>query len=211
MHCAWLRLRAMHDLDGRGTLRRPRPRFLASVRVATLAAGQRGYASSHGKTKMPPRLVTLRIAALAALVMNPLACQPGRALLPSCPPGAILMGSPPPKGEEVWCQKIVAGKAVKHGVFIAYGTGGLKMIEGAYHDGMQEGEWTTWYENGERSAVDHYTNGLQNGLHTSWYANGVKAIEGEYRNGKREGVWTLWDPSGLTSHRQIYKDDQVVR
>lgn len=120
------------------------------------------------------------------------------------------MGSPPPKGEEVWCQKIVAGKAVKDGIFIAYGAGGFKMIEGLYRDGKQEGEWTTWYENGQRSAVDHYHDGLQNGLHASWYANGAKAIEGGYRDGKREGVWTLWDPSGLTNHRQIYRDDRIA-
>src|SRR6266849_3395977 len=48
----------------------------------------------------------------------------------TCPPGATLMGAPPPKGEEVWCQKIVNGKRVKDGIFIAYGTGGGKMLEG---------------------------------------------------------------------------------
>ncbi len=88
------------------------------------------------------------------------------------------MGAPPPAGEEVWCQKIVAGKPVKDGVFVAYGVGTDRTIQGYYRDGVQAGEWTTWYENGQRSAVDHYRNGRQDGLHTSWYANGVKALEG---------------------------------
>ena len=78
-------------------------------------------------------------------------------------------------------------------------------------DGKQDGQWTMWYENGARAAVDHCQGGVQDGPHTSWYANGAKSIEGNYRNGRREGVWTRWDPSGLTSHQQTYKDDKVAR
>ncbi len=77
----------------------------------------------------------------------------------SCPPGATLMGAPPPKADEVWCQKIIDGKPVKDGIFVAYGGATDRMIQGYYRDGVQEGEWTTWYENGQRSAVDHYRNG----------------------------------------------------
>ncbi|HVN90793.1 MAG TPA: hypothetical protein VMT61_13340 [Candidatus Binataceae bacterium] len=127
-----------------------------------------------------------------------------QAVLPTCPAGATLMGESPPKGQEVWCQKIVEGKPVKEGRFIVYSESGGKLIEGDYHDGVQEGEWTTWYENGPKSAVDNYRNGLQDGLHTSWYANGKKSIEGNYRGGKRVGIWTRWDPSGLNPKQQDY-------
>ncbi len=125
--------------------------------------------------------------------------------IPACPPGATLMGAPPPRGEEQWCQKLVGGKPVKDGVFIVYGNAGDRMIEGYYHDGAQVGEWTLWYENGQRASVDHYVNGVRNGPHTSWYANGVKALEGSYRDGKRDGTWTRWDPLGITSKREIYR------
>jgi len=145
--------------------------------------------------------------ALAATVGG---CNRGSGPPLSCPAGATLMGAPPPKGEEVWCQKIVGGKPVKDGIFIAYGAGTDRMIQGYYRDGVQEGEWTTWYENGQRSAVDHYHNGAQDGLHTSWYFNGVKALEGNYRGGKREGVWTRWDPTGFTSKQEIYRDDRRI-
>jgi hypothetical protein len=128
----------------------------------------------------------------------------------TCPPGATLTGAPPPDGEEVWCQKIVNGKPVKDGLFIVYGEGHDKLIQGSYRNGVQEGEWTTWYANGQRSAIDHFHNGLQDGLHTSWYFNGVKSIEGNYRMGKREGVWTRWDPTGYTSKQQTYRDDHPV-
>jgi hypothetical protein len=128
-----------------------------------------------------------------------------------CPAGATLKGAAPPKGQEAWCEKIVDGVPVKDGLFIAYADGGGKLIEGAYRDGVQEGEWTTWYENGQRSAIDHYRRGVQDGVHVSWYANGQKALEGNYRAGKRDGVWTRWDPSGFTSKSETYAADKIVR
>jgi hypothetical protein len=158
--------------------------------------------------------VMLRLAfvpATFALVATMVAChRDATDARLSCPVGDTLMGAPPPQGEEVWCQKIVDGKAIKDGIFVAYGGGTDRMIQGYYRDGVQVGEWTTWYENGQRSAVDHYRDGLQDGLHTSWYANGVKALEGNYRNGKREGTWTRWDPTGLTSKQETYRDDLKI-
>jgi len=146
-----------------------------------------------------------------ATVLCVSACRKASTDIPlTCPPGATLMGAPPPQGQEVWCQKTVGGKAIKYGLFIVYGDGGDKLIQGSYRDGVQEGEWTTWYASGQRSAVDHYRHGLQDGLHTSWYINGAKAIEGEYRMGQREGTWTQWDPSGLTSKQSIYRDGHKV-
>jgi hypothetical protein len=129
---------------------------------------------------------------------------------PSCPAGAKLMGEQPPKGFEVWCQKSVDGRPVKDGPFIDYATNGDRMIQGTYLDGVQNGEWMLWYENGVPASIDHYVNGLQSGLHTSWYANGQKALEGEYQRGKREGVWTQWDPTGLRSHKTIYKAGKII-
>ncbi len=131
--------------------------------------------------------------------------------MPPCPPGAKLMGAPPPKGLEVWCERIVDGKRVKDGFFVAYGVSGDRMIQGSYRNGIQDGEWKLWYENGSLASVDHYSNGLQNGLHTSWYANGQKALEGEYRDGKREGVWIQWDPSGLVSHKMVYRAGKLQK
>lgn len=121
------------------------------------------------------------------------------------------MGAAPPKGEEVWCQKIVKGRAIKDGIFIVWNDSGSKMIEGSYRDGAQEGEWTTWYDNGQKSAIDHYRHGRQDGLHISWYANGQKAIAGSYRAGKREGVWTRWDPSGILPKEETYQNDRVMK
>src|SRR5712692_7419769 len=133
------------------------------------------------------RATPFRVILIAGTVALTVSCRRAVEQPLTCPPGATLMGAAPPKGEEVWCQKIVNGKPVKDGIFIAYGTGGGKMLDGYYRDGKQDGQWTMWYE------------------------NGAKSIEGNYRNGKREGMWTRWDPSGLTSRRETYKDGTLVR
>jgi MORN repeat variant len=155
---------------------------------------------------LPIHLARILVRVLWLLNVAPFlcACRYGQMSI-SCPAGAKLMGAPPPKGFEVWCQKNVNGRSVKDGPFIVYAGGGDRMIEGTYRDGIQQGEWTLWYENGVRASLDHYDDGLQNGLHMSWYANGQKALEGEYRHGKREGVWIQWDPSGLSSRKMMYR------
>ncbi len=154
----------------------------------------------------------LSAAALTVFIQCALtACNKPRQITPACPSGSILRGAAPPKGQEVWCQKMIGGRAVKNGIFIVYNDNGGKMIEGNYRDGVQEGTWTMWYENGQRSAIDHYRNGLQDGMHISWYANGQEALEGNYRAGKREGVWTRWDPSGLTHKQEVYRDGKLIK
>jgi hypothetical protein len=184
-------------------MKRRRP--LSDLAVAALKA--EFESGGHLAPSAPSFLTTIKFAFAAVFLF---ACHHAPTSI-SCPPGAKLMGAPPPKGSEVWCEKLIDSKPVKDGPFIVYATGGGKMIEGDYHNGVQEGKWTLWYENGARASTDHYINGLQSGLHTSWYANGQKALEGEYQDGKREGVWTRWDPNGLTSHQMVYKNGTLEK
>ncbi|HKV53547.1 MAG TPA: toxin-antitoxin system YwqK family antitoxin [Candidatus Binataceae bacterium] len=172
----------------------------SEVGVATEIAG--GACAAR-----PARLLLASLMALAAMVS--IGCRRAD-VPPSCPPGAKLMGAPPPKGEEVWCQKTVQGKPIKNGPFIAYQTSGSRMLEGDYRDGKQDGEWTLWYENGAKASIDHYRNGVRDGLHTSWYANGQKSIEGDYRDDQRDGVWMRWDPSGLSGQKMVYANGKLV-
>jgi MORN repeat variant len=167
--------------------------------------------ASHCEMRPLWKPSALMLGALFAGIAVTACKREDRITIPICPPGDMLVGNPPPRGSEVYCKKVIAGKALKDGPFVVYAAGGGKLIEGNYRDGVQEGTWTTWYENGQRSATDHFHQGLQDGLHTSWYANGQKAIEGNYRAGKREGIWTQWVPSGLTSRQQTYQDDKVVK
>ncbi|MGH7947619.1 MAG: toxin-antitoxin system YwqK family antitoxin [Candidatus Binataceae bacterium] len=147
-----------------------------------------------------------RTFALALTAVLVAACKSG----PSCPPGAQLMGAAPPDGEQQWCEKIVDGKPVKHGIYIVYGPNGEKLIEGHYVDGKQDSDWTLYYDTGIKQTVDHYRNGVQEGEHIGWYPNGKIATMGQYKNGKREGTWKRWDSDGFKNWEEVYRGDKKV-
>jgi hypothetical protein len=128
----------------------------------------------------------------------------------SCPSGTQLMGEMPPKGDEVWCQKTVNGEAVKEGPIVLYRESGLKMMEGNYKNGKQDGEWTLYYETGGKKSVDHYKNGVQEGEHIGWYENGQIAAKGQYKNGEQDGLWKRWGPDGIKNWEEVYKDGKKV-
>ncbi len=151
--------------------------------------------------------VLLPFLAIAVLLG---ACNPGGPSMPACPAGAKAMGSPPPNGDETWCQKIVDGQPVKDGPFALYRPSGSKMLEGYYVDGKQNGDWTMWYDNGQKASIDHYKDGIQDGQHIGWYTNGKISAKGMYKDGKREGVWKRWDSQGFKNWDEVYKDDKRI-
>ena len=152
----------------------------------------------------------LRWSHLSGAILFALVITAGCKSQPACPPGTTQMGEGPPDGSELWCQKMLDGKAVKEGPFTLFFPNGGKMLEGTYRDGKQDGDWTTWYDNGQRSAVDHYEDGVQQGKHIGWYATGTKSAEGQYLHGLKSGKWKRWDESGLRNWEEIYKDGKKL-
>jgi antitoxin component YwqK of YwqJK toxin-antitoxin module len=53
---------------------------------------------------------------------------------------------------------------------------------------------------------------VQEGRWTFWHANGQKSSEGAYENGKLEGRWTNWHENGSIDHRYsgIYKAGRKI-
>ena len=95
---------------------------------------------------------------------------------------------------------------------------GNKKIEGSYKDGIEDGLWTYWdndgskyegkvirkddedgtflywYDNEKTKIESHktYKDGEEDGKFTSWYENGQKEKEETYKNGKENGKFTYW-------------------
>ena len=65
-----------------------------------------------------------------------------------------------------------------------------------YKDGKQDGSWTNWYMNGQKSFEINYQLGKKDGLEIRWYADGQKESEANYKNGKVHGLWTSWNENG---------------
>jgi antitoxin component YwqK of YwqJK toxin-antitoxin module len=128
----------------------------------------------------------------------------------SCPSGSKLVGDLPPDGEEQACWKTVNGEQIKEGPIVIFGPGGLKMMEGNYTNGKQDGEWRMYYESGAKKSVDHYKDGVQTGDHVSWYEDGQIDAKGQYKDGQQDGVWKRWAPDGVKNWEETYKDGKKI-
>ncbi len=83
--------------------------------------------------------------------------------------------------------------------------------EGSYKDGQQDGEWKSWYKNGELSFEGRYVNGLEDGKHVWYHDNGKVREEGKYILGSREGVWKKYDPEGLEAIEITYENNKEIK
>ncbi len=154
-------------------------------------------------------------AAMSALVAAASSCHRDSGEVPkpvnlTCPAGSKLVGDLPPDGEEQACWKTVNGEQVKEGPMIIYRPNGLKMMEGNYKDGKQDGEWRMYYESGAKKSIDHYKDGVQSGDHVSWYEDGQIDAKGQYKDGQQDGVWKRWGPDGVKNWEETYKDGKKI-
>jgi antitoxin component YwqK of YwqJK toxin-antitoxin module len=53
-------------------------------------------------------------------------------------------------------------------------------------------------------------NGLRNGKWTTWHENGQKLSELNWKEGLREGKMFIWNNNGQKEYMRIYKDDSIV-
>jgi antitoxin component YwqK of YwqJK toxin-antitoxin module len=98
-------------------------------------------------------------------------------------------------------------------------SGGLYLAEEwHYKDGVPDGTYHEYYENGREKLVKSYQQGVLqgavirygsdgkelgrfeindgNGKWSEWYDNGIKSKEGEIHHGIADGDWKQWDESG---------------
>jgi len=71
----------------------------------------------------------------------------------------------------------------------------LKM-QGYIKNGVRNGKWLAWDEEGNMLSLGHYIDGYENGMWTVWFPSGTKRYEGLFKEGKRSGTWKFWDADG---------------
>ncbi len=85
---------------------------------------------------------------------------------------------------------------------------GLTKREGRLEGGLQTGEWTYYYESGQRRAYGRYVDDHQTGPWTYWFENGGIEWNGVFdATGKRTGEWTFFYPDSTMRARGRYVAD----
>ncbi len=74
-----------------------------------------------------------------------------------------------------------------------------------YKTNTKEGEFKTWYENGQLERIAHYSNGLRHGLHEYWYSNGQRESIQNYSNGQKHGKCTWWNDDGTIQNELVFE------
>jgi antitoxin component YwqK of YwqJK toxin-antitoxin module len=103
-----------------------------------------------------------------------------------------------------------------------------------YENGVREGKWTFWHDNGQKKSEGYFKNGKEHGKWTAWYWNGnvqieangprfnkngswvwradggQKKSEGSYKDDMRDGQWIWWQNNGKIKYEANYKDGQCI-
>lgn len=120
------------------------------------------------------------------------------------------------------------GELENHGPFLSYYPDGRIESTGMFAEGMREGEWIWFYEDGKVKArcLYHADEGdfrsffpsgkplrrgrmlglEREGVWTEWFENGNKRMEGLFRQGKQHGLWTYWAESDPSRTRTVLWD-----
>jgi len=90
-------------------------------------------------------------------------------------------------------------------------TGNVTGIQnGKVVNGLKEGEWKGFYENGNLLWSGFYNKGLTVSKWTEYHNNGKVFTMGHYKNGEKIGVWSFYDKHGKKIADEIYKDDTIT-
>ncbi len=118
------------------------------------------------------------------------------------------------------------------GKTIGYFDDSTKKIEGEIVNGLQQGTWRQWFENGQIREICNYKNGKRNGIFVNWctcgpklqeinykddipngisihYLDGKKISQEYYFNGKLQGEITVWYDNGNLRKQGSYKDNKM--
>tara|TARA_B110000014_G_scaffold258457_1_gene244608 strand:- start:655 stop:1536 length:882 start_codon:yes stop_codon:yes gene_type:complete len=102
---------------------------------------------------------------------------------------------------------------VNDGLWTRWYEDGAKWQEKNYKNGEVDGLLTLWHTNGQIQVQREYTNGKQvDGLEITYYATGEKMREVNIVNGEREGLLIQWwYSSGIKRYEGNYKNGVLVK
>ena len=88
-------------------------------------------------------------------------------------------------GNKILQYNIVDG--LKNGLYQEWYPDGKPKSKGKYLNNKRVHNWTSWYENGQKSGIVTYKDGIANGLHALWSQSGTKYYEATFKDEKLDG------------------------
>lgn len=112
-----------------------------------------------------------------------------------------------PRIEKSWIEK---GGVKEYTKETHYYASGQKEKEGGLKDGLREGNWKAWYQNGTIWSEGDFIQGKSHGVFKIYAENGVLQLEKNYNNGILDGTTSFFDGNGNLTKEVEYKDGVVI-
>ena len=91
-----------------------------------------------------------------------------------------------------------------------YKNGNICMEGPLDSNGLRDGRWTAWYDNGKVWSTGDYSHGLRNGENKVYYVNGQVQYNKKYVNDTAEGIWTFYLEDGTEALKLFYEKGKVI-
>ena len=76
-------------------------------------------------------------------------------------------------------------------------------------DNLAEGEWTQWFETGEKKVTSYFEKNELNGKYTEYFKNGKIKKTGQNSDGYAEGIWEEFRTDGTLAARVHFLRSQA--
>ena len=74
-----------------------------------------------------------------------------------------------------------------------------------YEDGLEHGQWKTFYNNHQLQTIRYYDHGKKTSELKSWYENGQLQVVATFKNDEYDGVLKEWDDQGNLLKELTYR------
>lgn len=71
-------------------------------------------------------------------------------------------------------------------------------------NGLEEGEWRRYHENGKLKEKRFYSHGVKVGLLKTWWDNGQLQVLYRFKNGEYDGTCFEWNRNGVMTKKMHY-------
>jgi antitoxin component YwqK of YwqJK toxin-antitoxin module len=95
---------------------------------------------------------------------------------------------------------------IQNGEYLSWYDNGQQRKKCTYTDGKLNGEYLGWYENGQLYKECIYTNYNLNGEYLEWFINGQQSKKCTYTDGIKNGEYLEWYENGQQSKKCTYTD-----
>lgn len=91
---------------------------------------------------------------------------------------------------------------------VHYSAEGQKIVQYQMVNGVREGVYEEWYENGQLKLHHEYAKGEYDGEQREYYESGQQKLAARFKNAKRDGIYREWYDNGNLKVHTSYRDGE---